>query len=162
MACKRDASNGTIIIADNQTDGIGTHERKWYTGVGENIALTIILYPDCNIKNLQNITVLIAECIKKAIYNLYDIKLTIKEPNDLIYNNKKIGGILTETLLNKEQVRYLLIGIGFNVEQTIFPEELTEIATSLKKENNRIYSRTDIIVEFCNELEKDYIELVKE
>ena len=161
-AYKRDTINGTIIIADKQTNGIGTHERKWYTGKGDNIALTIILYPDCSIKRLQNITRIIAECMKKAIYNLYGIELTIKEPNDLIYNNKKIGGILTETLLNKEQVKYLLIGIGFNVEQTVFPEELTEIATSLKKENNRIYSRVDIIAEFCNEFEKEYIELVKE
>lgn len=85
-----------IIIADEQTGGIGTKGRNWYTGKGKNIALTIILHPDCKIEKLEGLTVEIATKIKEAIYELYKYKLEIKKPNDLILNNKKICGILTE------------------------------------------------------------------
>lgn len=75
-------------------------------------------------------------------------------------NGKKICGILTETLLNKENVRYLLIGIGFNVNQISFPDELQDIATSLKKEFGENYDRSDIIAKFCNVFEKEYLNIL--
>lgn len=92
---KEDAKDGTIIITNNQTAGIGTHERKWYMGEGENIAFTMILKPKCNISKIENLTTLIAECMVKAINKLYGKALDIKLPNDLMYNGKKVGGILT-------------------------------------------------------------------
>ena len=85
-----------ILIAEEQTGGIGTKGRNWYTGKGKNIAMTIILHPDCKINKLEGLTVEIASKIKGAIYELYGYNLEIKEPNDLILNNKKICGILTE------------------------------------------------------------------
>ena len=85
-----------ILIAEEQTGGIGTKGRNWYTGQGKNIAMTIILHPDCKINKLEGLTVEIASKIKGAIYELYGYNLEIKEPNDLILNNKKICGILTE------------------------------------------------------------------
>ena len=87
---KEDIKDGTVIIADSQENGIGTHERKWYTGSGKNLAMTFILYPDCNIKKISNFTRLIAEVMIKAIKNLYGYELEIKAPNDIIYKNKKI------------------------------------------------------------------------
>lgn len=87
--------NGTIIITNNQTAGIGTHERAWYMGEGENIAFTLILKPQCNIAKISNITITIAECMVDAIKKLYNKQLNIKLPNDLMCNGKKIGGILT-------------------------------------------------------------------
>lgn len=87
--------DGTIIITNNQTAGIGTHERTWYMGEGENIAFTLILKPQCNIAKISNITTLIAECMVDAIKKLYNKQLSIKLPNDLMCNGKKVGGILT-------------------------------------------------------------------
>lgn len=87
--------NGTIIITNNQTAGIGTHERTWYMGEGENIAFTLILKPQCNIAKISNITTLIAECMVDTIKKLYNKQLSIKLPNDIMCNGKKIGGILT-------------------------------------------------------------------
>lgn len=91
-----DSKENKIIIAEEQTGGIGTKGRSWYTGRGKNIALTIILHPNCKIEKLEGLTVEIATKIKEAIYELYKYKLEIKEPNDLMLNNKKICGILTE------------------------------------------------------------------
>ena len=87
--------NGTIIIENSQTAGIGTHERTWYMGEGENIAFTLILKPQCNIAKISNITMTIAECMVDAIKKLYNKQLNIKLPNDLMCNGKKVGGILT-------------------------------------------------------------------
>lgn len=147
--------NGTLIITDIQTNGIGTKGRRWYTGEANNIAMSIILKPQCKIDKLKGITVKIAKCIKKAVQNLYNIELEIKEPNDLILNNKKICGILTKISTIGEKINYLIIGIGLNVNEEDFNEETIKIATSLKKEFNKEFSREDIIIKIIEILEKE-------
>ena len=149
------------MIADNQYLGQGTHDRKWYTGNSKNIAMSFVLLPECEISKITNITVLLAECIVDTIKNLYDIDLDIKEPNDIYYNGKKIGGILTETNCKGEIVSKIYIGIGINVNQDEFPEDLKEIATSLKCEFDKEFSREEIIVNFLNNFEKLYLKIKK-
>ena len=151
---KKDCVDGTIVITDMQTKGRGTKGRSWYTNKGSNIIMSIILKENLNVSNLQGITVKIAECMKNAIKNLYNIELKIKEPNDLMLKNKKISGILTESSIIGNKIEYLIIGIGFNVNEEKFNEEISNIATSLKKEFNKTFSREEIIVKFIEELEK--------
>lgn len=151
----RPEENGKVIIAEIQTNGIGTKGRSWYTGVGNNIAMTIILKPKCNLEKLEGITVKIAECIKEAIFKLYNIQLEIKKPNDLILNNKKICGILTKINTIGEKINYLIIGIGLNVNEEHFDKETINIATSLKKEFKKEFSREDIIIKIIEILEKE-------
>lgn len=115
--------------------------------------MTIILKPKCKITDLKNLTIEIANCMQKTIYDLFEIKLDIKEPNDLILNDKKISGILTEINTIGEKINYLLISIGFNVNEEVFSDDLKNIATSLKKEFNKDFSREDIIVDFIRNLE---------
>lgn len=88
--------NGTIILANKQTNGIGTHGRKWYTKEDDSIAFTIILYPKGGIESLKDLTIDIAVCMVDTIEELYGIKLDIKKPNDLMCHQKKVGGILTQ------------------------------------------------------------------
>lgn len=147
-------NNGKIIIAEVQTAGIGTQGRSWYTGKGKNIATTIILQPKCKPNQLEGLTIKIAESIKKAIYELYGYKLEIKKPNDLIINNKKICGILTEIHTMGENIKFLLISFGFNVNEDRFSDETKGIATSLKKEFNKEFSREDIIIKIIEKLEE--------
>ena len=128
------ASNGTVIIAKNQTSGIGTHGRKWIAKKDESITFTLILEPNCKLEKLENFTVDIAECIVNTFKELYGISLEIKKPNDIVYNGKKIGGILTETQVLEGMVKYVFIGIGLNTNQTEFAPEIAEIATSVKNE----------------------------
>ena len=145
-------NNGKIIIAETQTKGIGTKGRVWYTGEGKNIALTIIIKPKCQIEKLDGLTIKIAECISQAIYDLYKIKLQIKEPNDLILNNKKICGILTEVHTMAGKINYLLISFGFNVNEENFEEETKKTATSLKKEYKKDFNREEIIINIIKKL----------
>lgn len=151
----KNENNGKIIIAEKQTDGIGTKGRVWYTGEEKNIAITIILNPKCGIDKLDGLTIKIAQIMKKTINDLYGYELKIKEPNDLMLNNKKICGILTEINTMAGKIKYLLISLGFNVNEDIFSEETKNIATSLKREYKKDFSREDIIINFIEKLEKE-------
>lgn len=146
--------NGSIIIAEKQTEGIGTKGRTWHTGKERNIAITIIQKPNKKVKELNNLTVDIAKAVQKAIQELYNIELTIKEPNDLLLKQKKICGILTEVSSIGENINYILISIGFNVNEEEFPIEIEDIVTSLKKEYDREFTREDIIIKFIENIEK--------
>lgn len=146
--------NGTMILAKEQKNGIGTHQRKWYTNKKDNITFTLILYPNCKVSELEGITIKIAKCIKEVLKENYNIEVEIKEPNDIMLNNRKLAGILTQTSTIEERVQYLLIGIGLNVNQTEFVKEIENVATSLKKEYRREFEKEKIIAEICNKLEK--------
>lgn len=145
--------NGTIVITDNQTKGIGTNGRNWYSNIGKNITMTITVYPNVDVNKLNNLTIDVARAMQKTIQDLYNINLNIKKPNDLIINNKKIAGFLVETGLIKQKVNYILIGVGFNVNEVEFNAEIKDIATSLKEEFKKDFSREDIIVNFIEDLE---------
>ena len=144
--------NGTVIIANKQTAGIGTHGRTWYTGSGDNIAMSMLFKPECDLSSLNNITVDVAQSIKKTIRNLYNIGLNIKYPNDLLLNGKKICGILTEINTISEKINYLIISLGFNVNEICFDEETIKIATSLKKEYNKNFNRKEIILKIIENI----------
>ena len=142
----------TIILANRQTGGIGTKGRSWFTGSSKNIAMSVLYKPMCNVQNLDGLTVNIAKILKDKIQSLYNIELKIKEPNDLMLNNKKICGILTETNIIGNKINYLIISIGFNVNETDFPEELEDIATSLKKETGNEFNKEEITQQFIKVL----------
>ena len=135
--------NGTILLADRQSNGVGTHGREWYTGAEKNIAMT------------KNLTIIIAQSMQKAIKELYGYNLEIREPNDLMLQGKKIGGILTEVNTISGHINYLLISIGFNVNEEKFSDETKELATSLKAEYHKEFSREEIIKRFIEILEEN-------
>ena len=153
--------NGSILLADRQTDGIGTHGRNWYTGSEENIAMTIILMPKCDIGQLDNLTITVAESMQKAIKELYGYNLEIRNPNDLMLNGKKISGILTEVNTVSGHINYLLISIGFNVNEEKFSDETKELATSLKAVYHKDFSREEIIKRFIEILEENIADILE-
>ena len=152
----KEISNGTLIMADVQTNGKGTHGRKWYTDKSNNIAFSFMIEMNCNIKKLEGLTTKVAEIIINILKE-YDIIAKIKKPNDIILNNKKLGGILTETKVIKEKVKCLVIGIGLNINQEQFTDEIVDVATSIKKETGKEIEAKEFISKFCNNFEK-YIE----
>lgn len=150
--------NGTVVIADVQTDAIGTHGRKWYTSTN-NIAFSLYMEINQNVKKLEGLTYKIAEILVQIFQEKYNISLEIKKPNDLMYNGKKVGGILTETKLHNEEVRYIVIGIGINIAKQEFNKEIKEIATSIEQEFNINIDRNYIITEFCNRFEEEILKI---
>ena len=146
--------NKSVIIADIQTDGKGTHGRKWYTDEGNNIAFSCFRQIDCEIDKLEGLTTEMAQIILDIFKELYQIELQIKLPNDIFYNGKKVGGILSETKVSGNIVKYIVVGIGINTCQTKFDAEIKDIATSIKNEFGIDVDRMKIIEEFCNRFEK--------
>lgn len=157
---KDEIINGTVVLADIQTDGKGTHGRTWYTEEENNIAFSLYITPNCNIKNLDGITLKIAQLITEIFKDQYNIDLQIKLPNDIVFNGKKIGGILTETQIISEVVKYLVIGIGINTNKQSFNDEIKDIATSIKKEFNINVDTQSFVTEFCNRFEKEMIKRI--
>lgn len=135
---KENGKNGTIVITDNQTKGRGTKGRSWIVSKGKNITMTILLKPDLKVSKLEGLTLKIAKAIKDSIKELYNYNLTIKEPNDLLLNGKKICGILTQGSSYNDKVNYILIGIGFDVNEENFNEELRKYCNFIKK---RVWKR---------------------
>ena len=152
--------NGLVIMADKQTNGKGTHGRIWHTDEGNNIAFSLYVETNCVYQKLDGITIEIAKTILNVFKKVYHIDLQIKEPNDIVYNRKKIGGILTEAKVLKDKVKYLVIGIGINTNKQEFSEDIKEIATSIKKEFNINVDNILIIEEFCKEFEELLLKIV--
>ena len=152
----KNIKDGTVIIANNQTNGQGTHGRKWYTEKNSNIIMSIILFPNIEVEKLKNITLDIASVIVDTIYELYNYKLTISYPNDIVLNGKKLGGILTNISTQGGIAKDIIIGIGLNINQVQFPEEIVDIATSLRKEYEIIFNKKEIIEKICINMEKLY------
>lgn len=149
--------NGTLVFADIQTKGKGTHGRIWHTDEKNNIAFSFYIQMDCNIEKLDGITLEIANIIVDIFKAQYKIDLEIKKPNDIVFNNKKIGGILTETKVISGNVKHLVVGIGINTEKENFSEDIKDIATSIKKEFNVDIAVKEFIEEFCNRFENEII-----
>lgn len=146
--------NGTIIVAEKQTNGIGTHARTWYTDEENNIAFSMYFSPKCNIDKFKGLTVDIAKIIVEIFEKNYKIQMKIKYPNDIYCNGKKVGGILTQTSIKGEIAIDLVIGIGINTNKRKFNDEIVNIATSIKKEFDITIDNNLIIKQICEQIEK--------
>lgn len=146
--------NGTLVMADIQTNGKGTHGRIWHTNETQNIAFSFYIKVNCSPQKLEGVTIEVAKIIVEIFKLKYNINLNIKEPNDITYNGKKIGGILTQSKIIAKNVKFLVIGIGINTNQTVFLDDIKDIATSIKKEFGIEVNRTEIIECFCNKFEE--------
>jgi len=153
--------NGTMVACNIQTAGKGTHGRNWITDETGNIAFSIYIETNCLIEKLNGLTLDIARILVDILQEDYNIKVDIKEPNDLIINNKKIGGILTESKVMANKVKYIVIGIGINTVKMTFEQDLENIATSIKKEYGIEIDREELISKFCNRLEDNIKNRIK-
>lgn len=154
-----DVPEGTVVISEEQTKGKGRLGRQWNSKSREGIWMSIILKPDIIPYKAPFITLIAGASIVKALNNL-KVETKIKWPNDIIINNKKVSGILTELSAEVERINYVVVGIGINVKNLDFDKELEEKATSLYKENYYL-SRIDIISQVLYEFEKLYNEYIE-
>lgn len=156
---KEKAPNGMVVIAKNQTAGIGTNGRKWLVEKNKNLTFSLLLKPNCLVKEIENLSITIAKTMVDVINKNYGYALNIKYPNDIMIGEKKVGGILTEAVTNNEKVKYIIIGVGLNVNQENFPEEIKNIATSLKKEYHKELDIYEILTKFLIEFEKYLVKI---
>ncbi|NPC92823.1 biotin--[acetyl-CoA-carboxylase] ligase [Bacillus sp. WMMC1349] len=149
---------GTIIVADQQTEGRGRMARVWHSPAGNGIWMSLILRPTIPVQKTPQLTLLAAVAIVQAIEDQTGISPEIKWPNDILVNGKKTVGILTELQAEADQVHSVITGIGINVNQAAcdFPDDLKETATSLRLVSGKKIDRAALIQTILLTFEKRY------
>lgn len=148
--------SGTLVIAEQQEAGRGRLGRNWESPQGAGIFMTVVLKPKMNPNNASMLTLVAALAVSAAIRKQTGRSAGIKWPNDIVMNGKKVCGILTEMSAQVDCINHIVIGIGINVHNEIFPEELTDMATSLFLETGERLNRAVLIEEIWEQFERYY------
>ncbi|MBR1753817.1 biotin--[bacterium] len=150
-----------VVDTDEQTTGYGQWGRKWIDTGSQNIYLSIVLKPKHLADVYTDIVRYTAVCLCK-VFEQYNTTPKIKEPNDVIINNKKIAGILAESVTKGETLKGIIIGVGINLntDKKIL-EKINQPATSLNLETGKIIDKTEFTNEFLNVFETNYPLFVK-
>lgn len=125
---KAGAKEGTVISAESQTAGKGRLSRRFYSPKKSGIYMSIILRPEISSEDSPILTAAAAAAVRDAIEKVCGKKSLIKWVNDLLSDNKKICGILTESAVKDSGILYAVVGIGINLYENSFPEEIKDIA----------------------------------
>lgn len=149
---------GTVIISEEQTNGKGRLGRDWISPKGKGIWMSIILKPKVDPIKVAKTTLIGAAAVHRALNNM-NINSTIKWPNDILIDGKKVCGILTEMSCELNMINYVVMGIGINVnlDENHIPGDLKEKATSIKISDKRTIDRKVLLANILNEFEKLYI-----
>ena len=150
-------NEGTLIIAERQSAGKGRLGRKWFSPAG-GIWLSIILYPQLSPSYISRITLMTAVAVVKAIKICTQIESQIKWPNDILINEKKVCGILTEMSAELDIINWVVVGIGINanIDHQDFPEDIQKNTISLKEILGKKVLRVKLVQTFLQEFEKYY------
>jgi len=152
------AVEGTVVTAEEQTKGRGRLGRNWYSPPGTGIYASIVLKPKFKPEKAPGLSVMTAVALADAVKKFCDGDVRIKWPNDILINGKKTAGILTELTADKDRIDYVIIGVGINVNHGAgnFPDELKNIATSLRRVNRRKIDRVEFLKTFFVNFENEY------
>lgn len=150
--------SGTLVVADMQTAGRGRRGHGWVAPAGKNIYMTLMLRPDCPPDKASALTLVMAIAVYEAVCEIAPKECCgIKWPNDVVVNNKKICGILTEMSAEPECIHYVVTGAGINVNQEAFPEEIRQTATSLFIETGKKSDRSKLAARTVHYFEQNYV-----
>lgn len=156
-------AHGSIVISEEQTSGRGRLGRSWISPKHKGIWMSIILKPDLNPVDAVNLTQTAAAAVIKATEEL-GIKTLVKWPNDIVINNKKVCGILTEMNAELTRINYVVVGLGINVniDESEFPDDIKDIATSLKIQTGIPVNRQELTARILNNFENLYTKFTDE
>jgi BirA family biotin operon repressor/biotin-[acetyl-CoA-carboxylase] ligase len=152
------AREGTVVFAESQTKGRGRLGRKWVSPAKKGLWFSALLRPQLRPQETTQLTVMAATALRRAIALQTQLTAEIKWPNDILVRGRKVAGILTELNAELDRVKYVILGIGVDVNLSPgeFPAEVRKVATSLKAELGRTLSRPELAVAILRELDRDY------
>ena len=151
---------GTVIMADDQFAGRGQQQNNWHAEPGKNLTISILLYPTflrLNKQFLLNIAISVA--INKALTEFIPIGMSVKWPNDIYYKNQKLGGVLIENTIIGSMIKTAVVGIGINVNQAHFGEDLSHKAVSMIQILQEDVNLIKLLHAICSHIEKEYLNL---
>jgi BirA family transcriptional regulator, biotin operon repressor / biotin---[acetyl-CoA-carboxylase] ligase len=153
---------GAVVLAEEQTAGKGRAGRAWQSERAAGIYMSLLLRPRLAPVQAPLLTMMAGLSARTAIEAQTGLTPDLKWPNDLLVSGKKVGGILTEMHAEPSQVRFVIVGIGLNVNQEKFPGELGTTASSLRIETGKQVSRLELLVRLLREFENDYNHFLRE
>jgi len=153
---------GAVVLAEEQTAGRGRGGRAWHSERATGIYVTLLLRPKLAPVQAPLLTMMAGLSAHSAVQALTGLEVDLKWPNDLLVRGRKLGGILTEMHAEPGQIRFVIVGIGLNVNQEKFPGELANLETSLRAETGKPQSRMELLVRLLHEFETDYNRFLRE
>jgi len=156
------APEGTLVVADHQIRGRGRQGRRWLDEPGANLLFSLLLHPHIPAAQLPQLSLLAALASAEALEAAAGLAIEIRWPNDLQQRGRKVGGILAEAAAMGERVAYVIVGVGINVNQTEFPADLPERATSLALEVGHPLSREVLLETLLVSLDRWYARYLSE
>ncbi len=147
--------HGMVVVADDQQKGRGQHQKDWVTNPGENLTFTLALKPD-RAEGLSLLTLSSALAVADVLHRYVEKTFSLKWPNDIYVDQKKIGGVLTECSFLGANPEKVLIGIGVNINQKTFEEEQVGNAVSLSQLAGKYFSREELLADILKTIEQLY------
>lgn len=158
-----DVAEGVVVFAESQNQGRGRLGRSWFSPAGKGLWFSVLLRPKLRPQQIPQITVLASVAVARTIEHVARLSPKIKWPNDVYVNGRKVAGILTELSAEQDVVRYVVLGIGIdvNVAASEFPPKLRSIATSLAIEAGHPIDRAELASAVLRELDELYVRVAK-
>ncbi|WP_010095870.1 biotin--[acetyl-CoA-carboxylase] ligase [Ornithinibacillus scapharcae] len=157
------AEHGTVVIANEQTAGKGRLNREWHSAKYKGIWLSLVLRPNILPNLAPQLTLLCATVLATVLKEELNLDPKIKWPNDIMLEDKKVAGILTEMQAEQDKINYIVIGIGMNVNHDMkdLPNDIQYRATSLKLQSGKEWDITKLIQSILERFESTYMEYMQ-
>jgi BirA family biotin operon repressor/biotin-[acetyl-CoA-carboxylase] ligase len=146
---------GSVFLAEEQPVGRGRGNHRWLSEKSAGIYCSVILRPELAPAETLGLTLAVGLAVEEAVEQVDRVNPDLRWPNDLLLGGKKFCGILTEMNAEPTRVRWIVVGIGINVNQAAFPAGLREQATSLRIETGRIGSRVELVAALLKSLDRE-------
>ena len=156
----RGEPEGSVFIAEEQTAGRGRGGHSWLSEKSAGIYCSVVLRPEISPADTLAISLAAGLAVRAAVQEITNLVPDLRWPNDVLLAGKKFCGILIEMNAEPTRVRYLVLGIGLNVNQSSFPSSLENEATSLRLETGRTWSRVELVAALLKSLHREYRGLV--
>jgi len=151
--------HGALVVAEEQSAGRGRSGRVWFSEKSAGIYVSILLRPQLTPVQAPALTLAAGLAALDAIAEQSGLATDIRWPNDVLLNGKKLCGILTEMYAEPDRIRFVVVGIGLNVNHAKMPSAITGIATSLRIETGRVHERVELLLRLLHRFESYYNQL---
>ena len=152
--CAENNGRGALVVADCQTAGRGRTDRSFESPKGAGVYFSVVYELNGNEKNIDLISSVAGLAVRDSLYNMFNIEPLIKWPNDILIEDKKLCGILCEIVNENNRPKYVVIGIGINVEKYDFQDELAYTAQSIGNLYNGEIDHNELVVDIVNNLDR--------
>lgn len=155
---KKGAPEGSLVLGETQTAGKGRTARSWLSPPGKGLYFSLLLRPQLPPGHVQILNLIAGVAVCRGILHCTSLSCVLKWPNDVLWENKKVCGILSEAASDSDSIRYAVVGIGINVNTDIedFPPEIRDLAISLGSILGSSLSRKDLLLAVYKEFMKEY------